>query len=99
MNSSIINRAAVKRYALAVAKTSRAHVFTRVAKTFLEDVEARVESKIRQIGVSTVIAIPCEDKLVTPRAVEKFREVIQTFAKQAVCEKVRQQPSAGRTLI
>lgn len=99
MNTSIINRAAVKRYALYVAKSSRAHTFTRVAKSFLDDVEARVESTVRRIGISTTAPLPADKKLFTPLVVEKFREVIDTHIRAVVSEKIRQMPSAGKTLI
>lgn len=106
MNQFIINRTAVKRYALGVAKASRAHLFTRVAKVFYEDVEAQLESRIRKLapGIdrplpSTVPGGTVEVKLFTGLTVEKFREVIQTAIKQIVSEKIRQMPSAGKTLV
>jgi menaquinone-dependent protoporphyrinogen IX oxidase len=96
---SVINRASVKRYALYVAASSRAHKFTRVSQEFINDVEARVESTIRRIGIAVTAPIQTKDKLTTRLTVDKFKEVIEMHARAVVCEKVRIMPSAGKTLV
>ena len=45
--SSVINRAEVKRRLLQFAKDTRAHKFTRVSEATLNDFEAAVEARIR----------------------------------------------------
>ena len=50
--SSLINRAAVKRLALAHVAANRAHPYTRVSKEFLDRIEARLRGIIHTEAVN-----------------------------------------------
>lgn len=99
---SIINRSAVKSYALKVSVEKRAGKFTRVSAEFLDDVEAQLETEIRALAGS----LPEED--VTPdkeadwfingRALRCVEEKLNLLARKIVLGKVRRHPSVGVTL-
>jgi hypothetical protein len=49
MARTLINAAAVKQYALDASTSDRGGKFTRVSKTFLNDVEANVQRMVRRL--------------------------------------------------
>jgi len=99
---SVINRSAVKAYALKVSKERRAGKFTRVGEDFLDQIEAEVEAVIRQTagGPSSDVVIPDPDHdvLITGTALQHFKEKLAFRALVIVQSKVMRHPSIGCTL-
>lgn len=96
---TVLNRAAVKRYALAVSKAKRAGKFTRVGETFLIGCEAELESKLRQMANENdertpVGALKFTTKLTRQKALEK----LELLAATIISGKVQRHPSLGQTL-
>ena len=96
---SLLNRSAVKRYALEVSKAKRAGKFTRVSKQFFLDVEADLESAIRNLaGVAVEDPVPCEENLAAGEAGKKALAQLQVLTARIVQRRVRSTPSCGCTL-
>lgn len=101
--TSIINRSAVKNYALLCSAKIRAGKFTRVSSEFLDDVEAKLEAAIR--GMSScpesedVVPEPGADWFINGRTLKKAEEKLNYVAQKIILGKVRQHPSVGKTLI
>jgi hypothetical protein len=100
---SVINRSAVKAYALVVSREKRAGKFTRVSEEFLDAVEAEVEAAIRQVSSLSPDAEkpvePDDDReFITGAALDKIRSRLQDRAKSIISGKVRRHPSIGCTL-
>lgn len=100
---SVINRSAVKKYALTVSRERRAGKFTRVSEAFLDNVEAQVEAAIRQImSLNPDAEKPVEPdddrEFITGAALEKIRPRLNDRAKQIISGAVRRHPSVGTTL-
>lgn len=99
---SIINRSAVKAYALKVSKERRAGKFTRVGESFLEQIEAQAESVIRQVVVGEPVDIvqPEDDRLfVTGAALDKFQAKFNERVRAIIQSKVVRHPTVGCTLM
>ncbi|NOS67031.1 MAG: hypothetical protein HOO67_01545 [Candidatus Peribacteraceae bacterium] len=100
---SVINRSAVKKYALKVSAEKRAGKFTRVSDDFLVQVEADLEAAIRQLS-STVdtseMAKPAEDVdwFITGQAVKNAEGRLNELARIIVHRKVMKHPTLGCTL-
>lgn len=102
-SQSVINRSAVKAYALKVSKDLKCGKFTRVGECFLDQVEAEVESAIRGLSLSSSSAWeapkPEDDRtFVTGAAVDKLMEKLHEKAKNIIAGKVMRHPSIGCTL-
>lgn len=101
---SVINRSAVKAYALTVSRERRAGKFTRVSEAFLDQVEAQVESVIRGVvtfqGPESEGPVKPDDdrEFITGAALEKFRERLNERTQAIVSGLVRRHPSVGCTL-
>lgn len=100
---SVINRSAVKAYALKVSKERKGGKFTRVGEDFLDAVEAQVESVIRGLttfqGAESDVIFPDDDReFITGAALEKFRERLNERTRTIVSGLVRRHPSIGCTL-
>jgi len=98
---SVINRSAVKAYALKVSKERRAGKFTRVSEEFLSAVEADVESAIRGLAgfASPDHVRPADDRgFITGAAAEKLQEKLNERARHIIAGKVLRHPSLGCTL-
>lgn len=97
---TVLNRAAVKKYALAVAKHKRpANKFSRVGETFLIGVEAELESKIRQIASENDERTPVGSlKFCTKLTRQKSLEKLELLAATIISGKVQRHPSTGVTL-
>lgn len=99
---SIINRSAVKKYALKVSAEKRAGKFTRVSEEFLTQVEADLDSSIRQLNNADMseMAIPDNDAnwFVTGHAAAKLEERLNMLATVIVHRKVMRHPTIGCTL-
>lgn len=99
---SVINRSAVKAFALKVSKERRANKFTRVSEEFLVGVEADVESAIRAVEsnsqVNSVCASEVEGIFVTGHALMRIKEKLNLRARQIVESRVMRHPSLGVTL-
>lgn len=99
---SVINRSAVKAYALKVSKDLKCGKFTRVGECFLDQIEAEVEAAIR--GLSTAPSTweppkPEDDRnFVTGAAVDKLMEKLHEKTRNIVAGKVMRHPSIGCTL-
>jgi putative NADPH-quinone reductase len=96
----ILNRSAVKSYALTVSHNRRAGKFTRVGEDFIDQVEAELESAIRKIMGSTPEGMPacgCE-RLITGKAADKADEKLNELTHAIVFRAVMRHPSLGCTL-
>ena len=99
---SIINRSAVKSYALKVSVAKRAGKFTRVSREFLNDVEAQLETEIRALSGSLPEddVTPDEDNtwFINGRALRCVEDKLNLLARKIVLGKVRRHPTVGTTL-
>jgi hypothetical protein len=100
---SVINRSAVKAFALKVSKERRAGKFTRVSENFLTQVEADVEATIRRIFSGPVQLETCPDEghaiFITGEAASRMREKLNAEAASLISRRVMRHPSVGVTLI
>lgn len=101
---SVINRSAVKAYALKVSKERRAGKFKRVGEDFLDQVAAQVEAVIRGVvtfqGPETEGPIAPDDdrEFITGTALDKIRDRLNERTRAIVSGLVRRHPSIGCTL-
>lgn len=97
---SIINRSAVKSYALKVAKEKRPK-FKRVSAEFLDGVQASLETVIRGLaksGGDDVAPDTDADWFVNGRTVRMAEEQLNIAVRAIVARRVHCQPSIGVTL-
>lgn len=103
MSERILNRTAVREYALHVSEKIRNGKFTRVSEEFINAVEAELSATIRKMdsGLSSInpqdIA-PVNDLFVTGEAMSRVRDKLDRFVQLVVIAKVRRHPSVGVTL-
>jgi len=102
---SLLNRSAVKAFALQVSKEKKGGKFTRVSEDFLTDVEASVDAVIRAIGNTSSplmdgAVVPDHDisAFVTGRAQAKMKNALETVTATIIQRKVCRHPSIGVTL-
>jgi hypothetical protein len=98
---SVINRSAVKKFALKVSRERRANKFDRVGTDFFENIEAQVEAVIRSIAIHIPDGQlePDDDReFITGAAMEKLRQRLNQRAKSIVQGSVIRHPSIGKTL-
>ena len=100
---SIINRSAVKAFALKVSKERRAGRFERVSKEFLDSVEANLEALIREIAQGYTsrerVAPDAEsDWFINGRTLRCVEEKLNEAVQKIVLAKVHGHPSVGKTL-
>jgi hypothetical protein len=100
---SIINRSAVKAYALKVSKERRAGLFQRVSKEFLDSVEANLEALIREIAQGytsreRVVPDPEADWMINGRTLRCAEDKLNEAVERIVLAKVHGHPSIGKTL-
>jgi hypothetical protein len=96
---SVINRSAVKEYALKVSAERRAAKFSRVSEEFLQAVEAEVASAIRQLAYPVNDPVPGDAReFITGAAMDKLRERLNERARAIIQGKVQRHPSIGCTL-
>lgn len=100
---SELNISATKKYALKCSAAKRAGKFTRVGGEFLAELEADVESVIRDLRNSRFPIpegeqVPTEENLVTGAMVEKLRDALNCAVARIIQAKVQRQPSVGSTL-
>lgn len=100
---SIINRSAVKKYALKISKEKRAGKFTRVSEEFLTQVEADLDSSIRQLAMMAHDSSMTDpeagaDWFITGQALKKTEERLNILARVIVHRKVMRHPTVGCTL-
>lgn len=96
---TIMNRASVKKYALAVSKAKRAGKFTRVGESFFIGCEAELESKIRQLTYEDKERTPLDGlKFTTKVTRDKALEKLEMLAAVIIHGKVMRHPSLGQTL-
>lgn len=99
--STVLNRASVKKYALAVSAGGRASKFSRVGSEFYLRCEARLESEIRALapGESPSPIPPVGGiSFVTKVARDKAEEKLEELAKRIIYTEVMRHPSLGCTL-
>lgn len=97
----LINRSAVKKYALEVSRRKRAGKFTRVSADFLNDVEAALDSAIRGIDSGSygeIITPAPGTKFMTGLAGRKAAIKLDLLAVKIIDSKVMRHPSLGCTL-
>jgi hypothetical protein len=101
---SIINRSAVKKYALKISKEKRAGKFTRVSEEFLTQVEADLDSSIRKLADGGVYAdfnslAPTDGAwFITGQTIKKAEERLNMLATVIIHRKVMRHPTIGCTL-
>lgn len=97
---SVINRSAVKAFALKVSRERRAGKFTRVSEEFLTQVEADVNATIRRINSCDSSVEPEQDKsvFITGEAACRMREMLNKEAQSLIARRVMRHPSLGVTL-
>lgn len=98
---SVINRSAVKTFALEISAERKAGKFTRVSEDFLTGVEAEVESYIRKLNPTVGIhgVAPLDDQsFVTKLAREKMEARLNDVTRAIIFNKVMRHPSVGMTL-
>lgn len=99
---SIINRSAVKKYALKVSAEKRAGKFNRVSEEFLTQVEADLDSSIRALTLSEYPDMVKPDEkanwFITGQALKKTEERMNMLARVIVYRKVMRHPTVGCTL-
>ena len=102
-SQSLLNRAAVKRYALAYAHARRAGKFTRVSKDFIEHVEASVRGALFAFSEQYKPANPLPLEIgakafVTRRSGELAIGALDSLVKNIISDKVQRHPTCGCTL-
>lgn len=97
-NITVLNRASVKRYALAVSAGCRASKFSRVGEEFLLRCEARMESAIRALSPVECPLPAGGITFVTKTARDKAEEKLETLAQRIIYSEVMKHPSLGCTL-
>lgn len=98
---SVINRRAVKLFALGISASKKGGKFKRVSEEFLNSVEAEVEAFIRKLNPTVGIhgAAPDGGQLfVTKLAREKLEERLNDVTRAIIFNKVMRHPSVGCTL-
>lgn len=96
---TVLNRSAVKKYALAVSEAKRAGKFTRVGETFFIGCEAELENKLRQLANEIGGQLPCNGlKFTTKVTRDKALEKLEQLATNIIHGKVMRHPSLGQTL-
>lgn len=103
MSERILNRTAVREYALHVSEKIRNGKFTRVSEEFVDAVEAELNALIRRTGTVNGNMLPGEmphvnDCFVTGDAMQKMRESLDNFVQLTVYNKIRRHPTVGVTL-
>lgn len=101
--NTILNRTALKRYALEASKAIRAAKFSRVGQTFIDRCEARTDAAIRAIyrgDLGPITPILSEEgvKFITPYGKVKASEQMELLARDVIFSEVRSHPSLGKTL-
>lgn len=103
MNDFIVE-SHVREFMLWCSKKNRAGKFTRVSSETLTEVNALVESVVRQI--ESKVPTPLHDlpptpesyRLLTGYAMEKVRDRLEAAVRKLVANKVQSTPSCGVTL-
>jgi hypothetical protein len=101
--NTILNKSAVKRYALTVSEARRAGKFKRVGTSFFQRCESRMEATLKAMyrgdcGPETPTAPVEELVFSTAFARAKAREQMEALAKDIIFNEVRSHPSLGQTL-
>lgn len=97
-NITVLNRASVKKYALAVSAGCRASKFSRVGEEFLLRCEAIMEAEIRSLS-SGMPSLPANGiTFVTKTARDKVEEKLEELAQRIIFNEVARHPSLGCTL-
>lgn len=97
---SILNRSAVKSFALAASEQNRAGKFKRCSPAFIQAVESEVESLLRGIGGNQPEQdVPGEYSFINcKRAFAKAEQQFNLAIRKIILRRVKSQPSNGQTL-
>lgn len=97
--ASVLNRSAVKAYALEVSKAKRAGKFNRVSKPFVDAVEAQLENIIREL-CQFETELPESDLVMVnfSALMKRSRDQWSKAVKAIIYSKVMSHPSLGKTL-
>jgi len=102
--SDLIIESHCREYLLLCSKTNRADKFKRVSKETINEVEAMVDTVIRQIESKVPTPLhdlpPCPEALrcTTGYALEKCRDRLEIAVRKIMANKVQHTPSCGVTL-
>jgi hypothetical protein len=95
---TVLNRASVKAYALAISEKFKGGKFTRVGEDFYERCETRLEAELRGLAIAGSSAPACGLNFITKLARSKAEEKLDALARQIVYLEVIRHPSVGCTL-
>jgi len=102
--SDFIIESHCREYLLKCSKANRAGKFTRVSKETIDEVEAMVDSVIRQIEskvpepLHPLPPVPEGLRCITGYALEKCRDRLEAAIRKIMANKVQHTPSVGCTL-
>jgi len=102
--SEFIVESHCREYLLRCSQANRAGKFTRVSKETIEEVNALVDSVIRQIESKVPTPLhdlpPCPEALrcINGYALEKCRDRLEAAVRKIMANKVQHTPSVGCTL-
>jgi hypothetical protein len=100
----VMNRKAVKEHALRCSAANRAGKFTRVGEDFINEVQADIEARIRQLAnenmPSTCAIVPVDEAVnfVSGDSLAKLRQAFDGWVARLIQNKVQRHPSVGCTL-
>jgi hypothetical protein len=100
---SDLNESALKRHALECSRANRAGRFKRVGADFISEIEAEVESLVRDLRnnrfpVQVNAPLATDENFVKEALVEKLRDAVNQAVARIVQQRVQRQPSVGSTL-
>lgn len=100
---SDLNESALKRHALECSKANRSGRFTRVGADFISEVEAEVESLVRDLRnnrfpVQVNAPLATDECFVKEALLEKVKDALNQAIARIIQQRVQRQPSVGTTL-
>lgn len=101
---TVMNRTALRNYAMQVSAEKRAGKFSRVGESFMERCEARLEAVIRALAPVTESEAPPvptnnHTNFTTHVAAAKLNEKVEEAAKRIIHSEVMRHPTTGKTLL
>lgn len=101
----LVNRSAIHTHALKCAKATGRGRFTRVSESFIDSVQAEIESLLHEINrkwqppVHPVVAMEPETVFISGAMLTKARDVLNEATARIIQAKVQRHPSSGKTLM
>lgn len=104
MSDSFIIESHAREYLLMCSKANRADKFKRVSQEALQEVNALVDSVVRQVEskipepLHSLPPTPESYRIISAYAMEKVRDRLEAAARKIICNKVQRLPSVGITI-